>query len=527
MHELLTGVAHEVEQCIDGTGVTAVHVSEGPLVGADDDVFVVVPHEYFRVLRPDLLPDADVRKRTVGFCVEHPGTDTFDTTLAYARDLAVCVDINDDSARALRSSGVHVERFHLGYTAAWDSWGGADTARSCDVLYLGTSDDRRACHLSVDADALAEYEVFMAMPPHEPMTKTRPDFVMGAEKHRVLADSKVLLNLHRGGARSFEWFRVLEAVSNGCVVVSEHSRDHLPFVAGRHFVAGSPHTLNHLARALLEHPEHLAELRQAAYDFVRTELPMQPAARMLAELAAGIGQTGTPTVSPLPLVERLRRWPTWPNEPGRGELPPAAEARPPVADTTAPHRLPPPSPTRRARSIDIVVIPTPGAVPDAEQLAEFGDALIDAGEPTGRVEFLATGTPGTAANDALRTSTAEYVLVVDSTDRLQPGAIARLIRAIEEAHADVAYGFVVTTAGTFRSALPFESERMMRHDLLATAALWKRSLLYELGGWDPTLPADQARWDLWRRLAQHPTATVALAARPLVQQRPAQKVPPP
>jgi hypothetical protein len=143
------------------------------------------------------------------------------------------------------------------------------------------------------------------------------------------------------------------------------------------------------------------------------------------------------------------------------------------------------------------------------------------------VELLATGTPGAATNDAVLTSTAEYVLVVDSTDRLQPGAVARLMRAIEEARADVAYGFVVTTAGTFRSALPFEPERMARQDHLATAALWKRALLHELGGWDPTLPADQARWDLWRRLAQHPTATVALAARPLVLQRPAQKAPPP
>jgi hypothetical protein len=524
MHELLAGVAHEVEQCIDGTDITAVHVSEGSLVGADDDVFVVVPHEYFRVLPPELLPDADVRQRTIGFCVEHPGTDTFDTTLAYARDLATCVDINDDSARALRSSGVHVERFHIGYTAAWDAWGGADTPRSRDMLYLGTSDDRRSRHLSADADTLAEYEVFMAMPPHEPMTKPRPDFFMEAEKHRLLAGSKVLLNLHRAAARSFEWVRVLEAASNGCVLVSEHSSDHLPFVAGRHFVAGSPHTLNHLARALLEHPKQLAELRQAAYDFVRTELPMKPAARMLAELAAGLGQPGASTMSPLPPVERFRRWPTWPNEPGRGDhSPPVDEAPPSVAVVDC---LPAPANARGTGSVDIVVIPIPGAVPDPTQLAELRGALLEVGDPASSVLYVATGTAGSAANEALGSSTAEFVLVVDSTDRLHPGAVARLLGRIREDDADVAYGFVATPSGTFRSALPFEPGRMLRHDLLATAALWKRTTLYELGGWDPALPAGPLTWDLWRRLAQHAGAAAALVARPLVQQRAAQHIPP-
>ena len=125
--------------------------------------------QFFRVLPEPLHPSDDVRRRTIGLCVEHPGTDTFEWTLRTARGLGACVDINDDSTLALHKAGIAVERFTLGYSDRWDRWGGAPNDRSIDVVYLGTTDTRRSRFLTQDAEVLDDRSVVMAMPPHEPM----------------------------------------------------------------------------------------------------------------------------------------------------------------------------------------------------------------------------------------------------------------------------------------------------------------------------------------------------------------------
>ena len=60
MHELLGVVAHEVSALGPASPVDEVTVSEGPLPAGDaDDVYVVVPHEYFVVLPARSAPGAE------------------------------------------------------------------------------------------------------------------------------------------------------------------------------------------------------------------------------------------------------------------------------------------------------------------------------------------------------------------------------------------------------------------------------------------------------------------------------------
>ncbi len=80
--------------------------------------------------------------------------------------------------------------------------------------------------------------------------------------------------------------RFLEAICNGCVVVSEPCLDSDPLVAGEHFVAASTEDIAGVIDHLLDQPDQLRIMRERAYDFVRTELPMEPAGQRLAELAA-------------------------------------------------------------------------------------------------------------------------------------------------------------------------------------------------------------------------------------------------
>jgi hypothetical protein len=98
-------------------------------------------------------------------------------------------------------------------------------------------------------------------------------------------------------------------VLNGCVVVSEHSRDFEPLEPGTHLVLGRPETLGLLAVALLEDRERLRRLRAEALGFCREHLPLRTAALALATAAADAA--ARPVGARLP-HRRLRR----PRRPG-------------------------------------------------------------------------------------------------------------------------------------------------------------------------------------------------------------------
>jgi len=287
MNELLEAVAYEVAQL----GLrTELVLDEFPDDGPR--AYVIVPHEYFACVDEGVHPSGEQLGRTIAFCTEQPGTHWFELGAAHARQAGAAVDIYPRSVRELRRRGVRAERFRLGYTTFWDAWGGdEERARPVDVVHLGAVNPRRLRALAGYAGTLWPLETRLLVPPERPKAEARADFLLGARKHELLASSKTLLNLHRQEGAYFEWVRVLEAVSNGCVVVSEHAAGCAPLVPGEHFVGGTLENLALLADGLLRDEERLATMRRSARDLVRDELPMRPAAERLAELATGLARS--------------------------------------------------------------------------------------------------------------------------------------------------------------------------------------------------------------------------------------------
>ncbi|MFZ0179584.1 MAG: glycosyltransferase, partial [Candidatus Dormiibacterota bacterium] len=295
MRELLGVAADAVERA---GGSVSLHTGAYPVMPSPC-VYVVIPHEYFVVTPVDHQPTAAQRSRTIGFCVEHPGNQTFEVSFGYARCLGGVVDINDDSLAELRRRGIPAERFVLGYSPLWDAWGGSDKSdRPIDITYLGTTDIRRAQLLALQAGELAVWNTRLLIPPHEPMIRSRPDFLMGEAKLQHLASTKVLINLHRGGSRSLEWVRILESMCNGCVVTSERSDDFWPLVPGEDLVFAEPTRVAAAASALLRDPQRLGSMRQAAWAKCRS-IDMRASAERLIEMAAEIERGGRPAESRL------------------------------------------------------------------------------------------------------------------------------------------------------------------------------------------------------------------------------------
>ena len=257
----------------------------------DDVVYIVIPHEFQAWGEQEGFPGARQRAQTIALCTENPGTSWFEQTCELAPQFAAAVSINRSSAAELRQRGIRCEHIQLGYAPAWDTWRRDESVeRPIDVLYLGAADPRRDPLLAGLGRDLWARQCQFLIPPLEPRTRPRPDFLRGADKYHRLRSAKILLNLHRTTSSALEWMRFLEAICNGCVVASEPCLDGDPLVAGEHYVVAPVEDIGPAIDHLLDQPDQLRLMRERAYDFVRKELPMEPAGQRLAELGAELLQ---------------------------------------------------------------------------------------------------------------------------------------------------------------------------------------------------------------------------------------------
>jgi hypothetical protein len=514
-----------------------------------DTVYVVVPHEYF-VVTPDAgFPPADLCRRTIGFNVEHPGTATFERVAGLVGCLGAVVDINLNSAAELRHRGLPgmpVEHFQLGYSPLWDMWGGdPDSARDVDVTYLGTAERRRSVLLGSYARDLEHLTTKLFTPPHEMMATARVDFLPGMAKLAHLARSRFLLNLHRERKQTLEWVRTLEAMCNGCVVITEPSTEVEPMIAGEHLVVARPDSLGVVAAALCGDPDRERRLRSAAYEFARG-LDMVGSATVLIELARSVvGGTSLPPpdahASARALAAHVRSpendlaldTPSWDprfagarsiaGPPAGGQAAMRVVARAALAHQRAESHWEPGVPSAGHADVDVLVVRRPGEVdPDTLVSDLLGGTvrphrvlLGEDGVPPRQLgprpyDLLWHDLPvgrGRTRNALLAHSTAEWVL--DGGMRASRYALERLLAAAGDA--EVVHCPVADPEEGLVGALPLEERRLRTIPYLGSGYLVRRRLVEALGGWTEDALLDGLEDHLfWRRVAagEHPSVLV-------------------
>jgi len=238
---------------------------------------VVAPQDYFGFSLLAGATDADVMKAaavSVGVTTEQPGTAWFDRALRYIAVSPLTLDIHAQVAERLGALGFPARHLQLGYHRSWDRWGGDPShERPVDIGFLGAMTDRRDRFFADAASRLWDRRCDLRFfEITRPKRDSDPGFLTGAGKWEWLAGTKILLNVHRSDDPYFEWTRVLEAVANGCVVVSDPSTATGSLVAGRHFVEAPLGLLADYAVALLADPDARSEMAVAAYDLIRSEL---------------------------------------------------------------------------------------------------------------------------------------------------------------------------------------------------------------------------------------------------------------
>lgn len=284
----------------------------------DDLIYMFIPHEYFPLVEELAHPSAAQLRRSVAIGTEQPGTEWFELVANLASRAGATVDINLLGAKELNQRGIKAQFVPLGYVEPWDHWKGERTNRSIDLAFLGGHNDRRANALARCASVLENRKTAIYVTETgRPHTASAPYFLSHERKWRLMADSKMILNVHRGGLGYLEWHRILGAILNGCVVLTEHSVGFEPLVPGEHFLAVEFEDLSFALEATIGDDERLERMRHAAYDLVRSELPVERTAEVLvtaveaaAHQSAGesICDWGLPTPSPITLSPPIDAW---------------------------------------------------------------------------------------------------------------------------------------------------------------------------------------------------------------------------
>lgn len=442
-------------------------------------VAVVVPHEYYTLAPPE--PES-LRARTVAFGVEHLGTEEFETYVQYAAGLAGRFETSVTSIEELARRGIAAVHFPLGLVPAQDCrQEGMD--RDVDVVYLGTADERRIGILAGAARDLAGLRTELVLAPHEQRTATRPDFLAGRDKWALLARSKVLFNLHRGTKSGLEWVRVLEAISNGCVVVTEPSSDLGPLRPDEHVLVAKPDDVGRVAAALARDEPRRAALAEAAHELCRTELDMAvPSARLVDACRQVSAAAPAPVdITPPPLVAPGHHLAVWLPAAGGGAWAPPDLKPAPLATRAATS-----TPTSDGR-LAVLCTRLAGDGRVAITTASVGSELPDVAVHVRRGG--PTAHRGAARNRLVEGSDEQFLGVLDGGDELIGDALERMADLLRNDPGLDAVLCPATYGDTLVNVILPDEQRLRERIYLTRGYVVRRSTLEALGGFteDPAL----------------------------------------
>ena len=242
------------------------------------------------------LPDGAVARRTIFLCADPLPAALDDHQVQLLRRAGAVFATDQRSVVALRRAGIAGRLLKPGYSKSLDHFE-SESPRPIDVLFLGSQSRRRTETLSRLTEVLSDYRCRVEMPVAAPTAEeTRSALAEG--RWPLLAQSKILVNIHRDAESRLEWSHVLDALHAGAVVLTEHSSGIGPLIPGEHLFVASVDSLPYVAQALLADEQRLARVRCDAYGRLPSWLPYALWVSVLrAAIVELVGEPSSPDAS--------------------------------------------------------------------------------------------------------------------------------------------------------------------------------------------------------------------------------------
>ena len=161
--------------------------------------------------------------------------------------------------------GIPARLLSPGYSKSLDHFD-PDASRPIDVMFLGAHSLRRTKYLSRAARVLSRHNCLVQISEATPSPGDTSSFLAGRGRWPLLAQTKVLISLHRDDGSRFEWRGALDAIHAGAVVVTEPSSGIAPLVAGEHLLVASADSLPYVVEEVLRDEEPLGSAAPQAYE---------------------------------------------------------------------------------------------------------------------------------------------------------------------------------------------------------------------------------------------------------------------
>lgn len=539
---------------------------------ADGDLHVVVaPHEFFTLTDASRSEVAAGLASSILIGTEQPGTTWFEIGAALsARALAVA-DINLTAVGALRERGIDAVHLPLGAVASMIAPGssGLRADRAIDVMFMGGLDTRRGAALAELAPYLAPHRSeIRCVISDRPLLPGDPGVVLGAEKYARLANTRILLNLHRDNsgrdnagrdhsASYLEWVRLIEAMANRVVVITEPVDDYGPLTPGAHLLAAPITEMGELLADMLAQPEQCDAIAQQGFALVTEQMDLAATMGALYKRWSAI----TVSRSSSRLSQRATRLRLRPRVPrlsvGRGVFQPFEDLRVRAkasalseqkflraldrTESVLRHgdpdhceiiRSPAITRERAAPKVSVVITLYNYAGLVAETLHSVA-ASIDIDYEVLVIDDHSLDDSVNVAREALEThpdlnwtlvarssnrglaaarnlgmemAAGEHVMIIDADNHAYPRCLSALSATLDATPTASATWSILEDFGAqrgLRSAVAWDPRRLCEANYLDAQSMWRRDALIALGGYrdDDDLVYGWEDWDLWLRLA--------------------------
>ncbi len=518
-------------------------------------VYVLLdPTGYVTAEGEQALPADAILRRTIFLCAEPPPAAADDERLALLQRAGAVFALDQRSVLEMHRLGIAARLLRPGYSKSLDHFDPA-APRPIDVMFLGRHSLRRTKYLSRAARVLSRHHCLLQVAGAAPSPGDTSSF-LGPGRWALLAQTKVLISLHRGQRSRLDWRGALDAIHAGAVVVTEHSSGIAPLVPGEHLLVAGADALPYVVDDLLGDEQRLARLRVQAYERLSTWLPYAlPVSVLRAAVVELVGEPVPPRAAPgsqPPEETAAGDSPAPPLVPGPGpriEALPSDAPSPRVAYETpawAARRAPRVSVVTALRDQDAPITATLESLAHS-RMRDFELVVVDGGS-SGQAHGTAEGWMfehprisarlvvtqasglGAARNTGLDFARAPSCLILDPGQELYPRCLDVLAGTLE-AMSEMAFvypmqevigaadGFVEAGGDHLLSFLGWDPGRLRRGNDIHAPALFRTERLRALGGFatDPRLDGFED-YDLWCRIADRDwrgqLVTQELARRP-------------